>query len=146
MSQEDAANSGTTTKVAVALLLTFAAGYVDVVGYLGLYQVFTANMTGNTVHFAINLLHSHWRDAVVAGSMIPIFVTGSIVGRPIIEVGARNRIRRIASLTLSIEPCSSDSRVLLLRTQALLTLKLDVLPPWHLLRESKPLLLPGLGR
>ena len=103
MSQEDDASPRTRTKAAVALLLTFAAGYVDVVGYLGLYQVFTANMTGNTVHFAINLLHSHWRDAMLAGSMIPIFVAGSIVGRAIIEAGARNRIRRIASLTLSIE-------------------------------------------
>jgi uncharacterized membrane protein YoaK (UPF0700 family) len=103
MSQEGAASSLTRTKAAVALLLTFAAGYVDVVGYLALYQVFTANMTGNTVHFAINLLHSHWQDAMLAGSMIPIFVAGSIVGRGIIEVGARNRIRRIGSLTFSVE-------------------------------------------
>jgi uncharacterized membrane protein YoaK (UPF0700 family) len=103
MPQEDAAGSRTSTKSAVALLLTFAAGYVDVVGYLALYQVFTANMTGNTVHFAINLLHSRWQDAMLAGSMILIFVAGSIIGRAIIEVGARNRIRRIASLTLAIE-------------------------------------------
>jgi uncharacterized membrane protein YoaK (UPF0700 family) len=87
----------------VALLPTFAAGYVDVVGYLALYQVFTANMTGNTVHFADNLVHSRWQDALLAGSMIPIFVAGSVFGRAIIEVGARNQIRRIASLTLSIE-------------------------------------------
>ncbi len=103
MSREDAASSRISTKAAAALLLTFVAGYVDVVGYLALYQVFTANMTGNTVHFASNLVHSRWQDALLAGSMIPIFVAGSIVGRAIIEVGARNRIRRIASLTLSIE-------------------------------------------
>ncbi len=103
MSQEDAASSRITVKAAVALLLTFVAGYVDVVGYLALYQVFTANMTGNTVHFASNLVHARWQDALLAGSMIPIFVVGSVVGRAIIEVGARNRIRRIASLTLSIE-------------------------------------------
>ena len=103
MSQEDAASSLISMKAATALLLTFVAGYVDIVGYLALYQVFTANMTGNTVHFASNLVHSRWQDALLAGSMIPIFVVGSIVGRAIIEVGARNRIRRIASLTLSIE-------------------------------------------
>jgi uncharacterized membrane protein YoaK (UPF0700 family) len=102
MPQEYVAGSQT-MKAAVALLLTFAAGYVDVVGYLALYQVFTANMTGNTVHFAINLMHSRWQDAMLAGSMVPIFVAGSIIGRAIIEVGARNRIRRIASLTLLIE-------------------------------------------
>jgi hypothetical protein len=36
------------TKSAIALLLTFAAGCVDIVGYLAIYQIFTANMTGAT--------------------------------------------------------------------------------------------------
>lgn len=103
MPQADLENSGKRTKALVALLLTFTAGFVDVVGYLALYQVFTANMTGNTVHFAINLLHSRWSDAILAGSIIATFVAGSIVGRGVIELGARNRIRRIASFTLLLE-------------------------------------------
>ncbi len=34
-------------KCAVAIILTFAAGCVDIVGYLSAYHVFTAHMTGN---------------------------------------------------------------------------------------------------
>ena len=33
----------------VALALTWIAGFVDMVGYLVLYRVFVANMTGNTI-------------------------------------------------------------------------------------------------
>ncbi len=103
MSQVEIWSSQNRTKAAVALMLTFVAGYVDVVGFLALYQVFTANMTGNTVHFAANLLHSKFADAFLAGLVILTFVTGSIVGRAIIEAGARSGIRRTASAAFLIE-------------------------------------------
>jgi uncharacterized membrane protein YoaK (UPF0700 family) len=38
---------------ALLLALTFSAGYVDALSYLGLGRVFTANMTGNTVLLGI---------------------------------------------------------------------------------------------
>jgi len=103
MSQAHIWSSQARVKAAVALLLTFVAGYVDIVGYLALYQVFNANMAGNTVHFASNIVHSKWADAILAGSMIVTFVVGSILGRAIIEAGARRGIRRIASAALLIE-------------------------------------------
>jgi uncharacterized membrane protein YoaK (UPF0700 family) len=103
MSQAHIWSSRARVKAAVALLLTFVAGYVDIVGYLALYQVFTANMTGNTVHFAHNIVFSNWPDAILAGSMIAAFLAGSIVGRAILEAGARSGIRRIASPMLLIE-------------------------------------------
>ncbi len=90
-------------KVVVALGLTFTAGFVDVIGYLAVYHFFTANMTGNTVHFAHNLLQRRWTDAALAGFIILAFFIGSVIGRTIIEVGARRRIRSIASLTLATE-------------------------------------------
>jgi uncharacterized membrane protein YoaK (UPF0700 family) len=37
-------------KSIVALLLTFAAGNIDIVGYLAIYKILTAHMTGDTVH------------------------------------------------------------------------------------------------
>lgn len=91
------------SKVAVALLLTFAAGCVDVVGYLTLYHAFTAHMTGETVHLAQNLFAARWPDVARAGCVIAAFLVGSVAGRAVIEVGARRRTRSIASATLLAE-------------------------------------------
>lgn len=91
------------SKVAVTILLTFAAGCVDVVGYLALYHAFTAHMTGETVHLAHNLLAANWPRTAKAGWVIVAFLMGSVVGRTVIEVGARTRTRSIASATLLLE-------------------------------------------
>src|SRR5271154_5403250 len=40
---------------ALVLLLAWAAGGVDAIGFLGLNHVFTANMTGNTVLLGLTL-------------------------------------------------------------------------------------------
>lgn len=91
------------TKVAVALLLTFAAGCVDIIGYVTLYHAFTAHMTGETVLLAQNVLAAHWLDAAKAACVIASFLMGSILGRVLIEMGSRTGIRRIASATLLLE-------------------------------------------
>jgi uncharacterized membrane protein YoaK (UPF0700 family) len=91
------------TKAAIALLLTFAAGCVDIIGYLTLYRAFTAHMTGDTVHLAQNVLQGRWPDAIKAGCVIAAFLIGSVVGRVIIEIGSRKRTRSIASGALLIE-------------------------------------------
>ncbi len=90
-------------KSAVALGLTFSAGYVDVVGYLGLYHVFTANMTGNTVHFARMVVQGRGADGALAGFVIAAFLVGSVLGRTIIEAGARHNVRRLTSPNLALE-------------------------------------------
>lgn len=90
-------------KSAVAIVLTFAAGCVDIVGYLSAYHIFTAHMTGNTVHLGSSLLGRENREAGTAGLVLIAFVAGSLIGRVLIEIGARNRIRAIASWTLGIE-------------------------------------------
>jgi len=103
MPHVDKPAAGKTTKQVVALVLSFTAGYVDIVGYRRLYNLFTANMTGNTVHLARNISQRHWGDAALAGSVLLAFVIGSLAGRALIEVGARHRFRKIASLTLFME-------------------------------------------
>jgi uncharacterized membrane protein YoaK (UPF0700 family) len=87
-------------KVAVALLLTFTAGLVDVVGYLTVYHLFTANMTGNTVHLGNMLVAGSWKEAAMAGATIAGFLAGSVLGRMVIESATRKGIRRVASFTL----------------------------------------------
>ena len=91
------------SKVTVALLLTFAAGCVDIIGYLALYHAFTAHMTGETVHLAQNLFQTDWAAAAKAACVIASFLAGSIIGRTVIEIGSRTNVRRIASATLLIE-------------------------------------------
>ena len=91
------------TKRLIALLLTFAAGYVDIVGYLCIYHTFTAHMTGTTVHLGNAFSNRSWRDAIFSIVVLVSFIVGSLVGRILIEIGARRRIRSIASWTLALE-------------------------------------------
>lgn len=93
----------TALKRVVALLLTFAAGVVDIVGYLALYHTFTAHMTGTSVHLGNALVSENWHEAIFAATVVVAFVVGSILGRTIIEIGARNHFRTIASITLGLE-------------------------------------------
>jgi uncharacterized membrane protein YoaK (UPF0700 family) len=90
-------------KCAIAVLLTFAAGCVDIVGYLSAYHTFTAHMTGNTVHLGNSLLGRDLKEAGLAAMVLVAFVLGSLGGRALIEIGTRKKIRTIASWTLGIE-------------------------------------------
>lgn len=93
------------SKAAVALTLTFAAGMVDIVGYLSVYHLFVAHMTGDTVHLGHNLMIGNWNQAARAGTIVVTFVLGSVIGRSIIEAAVRRRIRRVATITLLVEAC-----------------------------------------
>lgn len=90
-------------KAAVAVMLTFSAGMVDIVGYISVYHFFVAHMTGNTVHLGYDLVRSSWEAAAKTATIIASFVLASVVGRAIIEAGARKRLRTIASLSLLLE-------------------------------------------
>ncbi len=90
-------------KSIVALLLTFAAGFVDIVGFIALLRTFTAHMTGNTVHAAYRLASGREDDGLAAIAIIATFLGGSIVGRALIEAAARHGLQRIASITLALE-------------------------------------------
>jgi uncharacterized membrane protein YoaK (UPF0700 family) len=96
-------NPRSRAKSAVALWLTFAAGMVDIIGYLAVYHLYAAHMTGETVELGHYLLTGDWPTVAKAGAVIACFVGGSLVGRVVIEVGARRRIRSIASVGLLLE-------------------------------------------
>jgi uncharacterized membrane protein YoaK (UPF0700 family) len=91
------------TKAAVALGLTFVAGLVDIASYIAVYHLFVAHMTGDTVHLGHNLVIGDWSKAAEAATVIGAFIFGSIVGRSVIEAGARRRIKRAATITLLME-------------------------------------------
>lgn len=60
----------------ILLLLTSVAGSIDVIGYLKLGEVFTANMTGNTVLLGIALGRGKSEAAIRSFIALIGFVTG----------------------------------------------------------------------
>jgi uncharacterized membrane protein YoaK (UPF0700 family) len=59
------------------LALTWAAGNIDAIGYLGLGRVFTANMTGNTVLLGLHLGQEQGGAALRALVALLSFGSGS---------------------------------------------------------------------
>lgn len=90
-------------KSAIALGLTFAAGVVDIVAYITVFHLFVAHMTGNTVHLGHYLVIGNWNQVAKTATTIVAFMVGSIIGRSIIEAGARRNIKRVATITLLVE-------------------------------------------
>lgn len=67
------------------LILTWAAGNIDAIGYLGLGRVFTANMTGNTVLLGLHLGQEQGGAALLALVALLGFGVGLVMGALIVE-------------------------------------------------------------
>lgn len=91
------------TKHFVALVLSFSAGFVDIVGALTVYDLFTAHVTGTTVRLGERLLERNWAAAAAAITIVGAFFAASVVGRLLIEAAERSGFRRIASVTFTLE-------------------------------------------
>ena len=83
----------TLEKVNLALAMTWAAGFVDLVGYVSLYGLYTSHMTGNTVAMARHLSELQWSGVVRRGWPILTFVLGLIFGSFIYEAERSRQIR-----------------------------------------------------
>lgn len=90
-------------KLATALCLTCVGGYVDAVGYVALFEVFTANMSGNSVHLGIYLARQDWPNLLRPLCAILSYIVGMTLTRIAVQIGARRGVKRIASLTLAVE-------------------------------------------
>ncbi len=101
--QSPSQKSHARVKGGIAVVLTFAAGFVDVVGYMTVYHLFVAHMTGTTVHLGNKLEIGAWPEAAKAGVVLASFVVGSVMGRAVIEAGARRGRRTVASITMAAE-------------------------------------------
>ncbi len=87
----------------MALTLAFAAGCVDIIGFIRCGHAFTAHLTGETVRLGQGMIDLKSEEVSKAGVIIAIFVMGSIVGRAVIEVGSRVKIRSAAMMCLLLE-------------------------------------------
>ena len=82
----------TLEKVNLALAMTWAAGFVDLVGFVSLYGLYTSHMTGNTVAMARHISELDWPGVVRRGWPIVTFVFGLMLGSLIYEVEKRRKI------------------------------------------------------
>jgi uncharacterized membrane protein YoaK (UPF0700 family) len=78
--------SRATVRNAILVMLSLAAGCVDAVGFLGLGQIFVANMTGNTVLLGLALGQARGQAALravvaLAGFIVGVGAGAAIVGR-----------------------------------------------------------------
>lgn len=89
--------------VALAVVLTCVAGFVDTVGYVALFRVFTANMTGNTIAIALGGVEQDVATALRRGFAIPMFVLGLVTCRLLVHMGERREWRRLAGALFALE-------------------------------------------
>lgn len=82
-------------EVALAVVLSTVAGYLDAVGYVVLGGFFVSFMSGNTTELATRLGASAWSIAGFGGTLIGAFFAGTVLG----AVLARLRDGRTTVLT-----------------------------------------------
>ena len=87
----------------MAVALSFAAGFVDLVGALKIFDLFTAHVSGTTVRLAQRLVEHRWGEATAAVTIVCVFFGASLLGRVLIESAQRSGFRRVASITFGIE-------------------------------------------
>ncbi len=90
-------------RILAALLLTIVGGFVDAIGWISLFHVFTANMSGNSIHIGMAASRLDLATELRFGSAVVAYVTALILTRIALEGGARSGFRRIASLTFALE-------------------------------------------
>ncbi|MEU5988463.1 YoaK family protein [Spirillospora sp. NPDC047418] len=67
-------------RAALLVLLTFGSGTTDIVGFLGMEKVFTANMTGNIVLFGLAAGEANGADLARCGAATLAFAVGLLAG------------------------------------------------------------------
>jgi len=77
-----------------ALTLSWVAGFVDVVGFIALSDVFVANMTGNTVAIGHGLVTGNWDRVLTRGLAIPVFVAGMFISRLVAQLATHHHQER----------------------------------------------------
>ncbi len=117
---------GAPGKIGAALSLTAIGGFVDAVGYIALFQVFTANMSGNSVHAGIYIGKLNFPELLRPACAIVAYVTGLLLTRIAVTLAARRRFRRIASCTLG-----GEALLLLLFARATPAMKLGQVVDLH---------------
>lgn len=87
----------------VALFLALVGGYVDAVGYLVLFKLFTAHMSGNSIGMTVAVGQGDWAEAFHRVFPIPIFVAGVLAGAALGEALHRRGVRSAVAAAFGLE-------------------------------------------
>lgn len=85
------------------LLLALTGGFVDAVGFLALFHLFTAHMSGNSVWFGTAFGLGDWRLGLHHLFPIPLFVIGIAAGTTAVELAQRRGVRARFAPALTLE-------------------------------------------
>ncbi|MGH9106849.1 MAG: YoaK family protein, partial [Acidimicrobiales bacterium] len=77
----------------VARALTAAGGYVDAVGYVALFRLFTAHQSGNSDGLGVALGAGDWTEVWRRSISIAAFVAGIVIGSALVEVARQRQAR-----------------------------------------------------
>jgi uncharacterized membrane protein YoaK (UPF0700 family) len=95
--------AGPAEKALLAVVLAGVAGFVDVVGYLALFGIFTAHMSGNSAAFGAALGRGLPAEVALRGLPIVFFVVAVAVAGGAIELLTRAGVRSPTAVALSAE-------------------------------------------
>ncbi|AJP58272.1 permease [Pandoraea vervacti] len=87
---------------AIGMTLAFVAGYVDVVGFIALFGLFTAHVTGNFVMIGVQLVASTHVGVLAKLLALPVFVIFVAIVKVIVQRFA-NTDRRPLRLLLVVQ-------------------------------------------
>ena len=90
-------------KLLLLVLLTFVAGFVDTAGFIMLFELFTAHITGNTVIALADIVHRGGAGALAAFLMLPIFMATVVVATLFIDAVKGGLRQRILSIMIAAE-------------------------------------------
>ncbi len=85
------------------IVLAWAAGFVDSLGFLALSHEFTSHMSGNAAATGAELGVGNFHEALVLGSAIPGFVAGVCLGVAADIIAKRKQIRSPFGIVLLME-------------------------------------------
>jgi len=75
------------------VLLSSVGGFVDAVGFLSLFELFTAHMSGNSVWLGASFGRGEWRLGLHHLFPIPLFVLGVALGTVAVELAQQRQAR-----------------------------------------------------
>jgi uncharacterized membrane protein YoaK (UPF0700 family) len=93
----------TRRKSRIAITLAAVAGFVDAVGYITLYGLFTAHMSGNAAQLGVELGRGHLSEVVPLAVAIAMFVTAIALGALLQEAAGRREGAAGLELVLAVE-------------------------------------------